>query len=94
MAVVSTNTVAVGGTSSFEVQMLATPSTTTSEGAVTLFNPFPQVGGVSYVQRVYGSGNAAWCYYTQTTINPTPASVDTTPNWTGSITAHEVLAVI
>jgi hypothetical protein len=94
MAVVGTNTVSMGATSSFQAQMLATPSTTTSEGAVTLFDPFPQVGGVSYVQRVYGSGNAAWCYYTQTTINPTPASVDTTPNWTGSITAHEVLAVI
>lgn len=47
-----------------------------------------------YVQRVYSSGLSAWCYYTQSVINPTPASVDTTPNWTGSITAHEVLTII
>jgi len=94
MATVGTNTVGGGSVTLFEAQLLATPTSTESAGGVTLFNAFPQVGGVSYVQRVYGSGNAAWCYYTQTSINPTPATGDTTPNWTGSITAHEVLAVI
>jgi hypothetical protein len=71
---------------------------TQSQGlSITAFNPFPEVvvvPGVSYVQRVYSSGLSAWCYYTQSVINPTPASVDTTPNWTGSITAHEVLTII
>ena len=92
MATVGTNTVAGGAVTLYEVQMLATPTTTESAEGVTLFNPFPEVGGVTYPQRVYSSGLAAWCYYVQTSINPTPASVDTTPNWTGSITAHEVLA--
>lgn len=45
----------------------------------------------SYVQRVYSSGLSA---YTKTSIDPTPLTTDTTPNWTGSITAHQVLAVI
>jgi len=92
MAVLGTNTVSMGATSSFQAQMLATPSSAIAEGAVTLFNPFPATGGATYPQRVFSSGLAAWCYYIQTAINPTPASVDTTPNWTGSITAHEVLA--
>ena len=48
----------------------------------------------NYVQRVYSSGLSAWCYYTKTSIDPTPLSTDTTPNWTGSITAFQVLAVI
>lgn len=47
---------------------------------------------VNYVQRVYSSGLAVWCYYTKTSVDPTPASGETTPNWTGSITAHQVLA--
>lgn len=44
-----------------------------------------------YVQRVWSSGLSAWCYYTQTAINASPASTDTTPNWTGAISGHEVL---
>jgi len=94
MAVVSTNTVSMGGTSSFEAQMLATPSSTVTEGGVTLFNPFPETSTIQYAQRVYSSGLSQWCYYIQTAINPTPATGDTTPNWTGSITAHEILAIL
>ena len=48
---------------------------------------------VNYVQRVFSSGLGVWCYYTQTSINPTPSSGDTTPNWTGAITAFELLAI-
>lgn len=44
-----------------------------------------------YIQRVYSSGLSQWCMYTQTSENPTPLSGDTNPNWTGSITAHQVL---
>jgi len=44
-----------------------------------------------YAQRVFSSGLSQWCYFTQTTIDQTPASGDTTPNWTGAITAYELL---
>lgn len=44
----------------------------------------------TYAQRVFSSGLGVWCYYTGA-IDATPASGDTTPNWTGSITAWQVL---
>lgn len=44
-----------------------------------------------YVQRVFSSGLSQWCYYTITSIDQTPASGTTTPNWTGAITAYELL---
>ncbi|MGL4255622.1 MAG: hypothetical protein ACRCSL_04755 [Microbacterium sp.] len=44
-----------------------------------------------YAQRVYSSGLAAWCYFSGA-VNQSPAPGDTTPNWTGSITAYELLA--
>ncbi len=46
---------------------------------------------VNYVQRVFSSGLGAWCYYTMTVINQSPDPSETTPNWTGSITAYELL---
>ena len=45
----------------------------------------------SYAQRVWSTGLAAWCYFTGA-LNPTPASVDTTPNWTGSATDYNVIS--
>lgn len=47
---------------------------------------------VVYAQRVYSSGLGQWCYFSGP-INQSPAPGDTTPNWTGSITAYELLAV-
>lgn len=44
----------------------------------------------TYAQRVFSSGLGVWCYYVGA-INATPVSGDTTPNWTGSITAWQVL---
>lgn len=46
-----------------------------------------------YTQRVWGSGNAAWCYYTKTEIDASPLSGETTPNWSGSISNHSVVSV-
>jgi len=49
-------------------------------------------GAITYYgQRVWSSGLNDWCYYEQTAVNPTPLSGETTPNWTGSISNHEVL---
>lgn len=50
-------------------------------------------GGASastYAQRVFSSGLNAWCYYNGA-LNATPLSSETTPNWTGAITAWQVL---
>jgi hypothetical protein len=45
-----------------------------------------------YHQRVYSS-LLGWCYYTKTVIDASPLSAETTPNWTGSISLHSVIAV-
>jgi hypothetical protein len=50
---------------------------------------------VRYWQRVYSSGLNAWCYYsTLNTVNPTPLSSETTPNWTGSISNFQVVQAV
>ena len=49
---------------------------------------------VKYYQRVYDAGTAGWCYYTGTTIDATPDSGDTTPNYTGAISAHSVVKIL
>lgn len=48
-------------------------------------------GTIYFYQRVFSSGLNVWCYYTTTTLNPTPLSGDTNPNWTGSIAAYELI---
>jgi hypothetical protein len=49
---------------------------------------------VQYYQRVWSTGTAVWCYYTQAAINPTPAPSETTPNWVGSAVDHNVVAIL
>lgn len=50
---------------------------------------------IRYFQRVYSSGLSAWCYYsTLNTVNPTPLSTATTPNWTGSISNFQVVQAV
>jgi hypothetical protein len=61
------------------------PSTTTTiPGQLT----------VKYFQRVYDDGTAGYCYYTKTTIDPTPSSGETTPNYTGAISDHSVVRIL
>lgn len=50
-------------------------------------------GPVQYAQRVYSSGLSVWCYYVGA-INASPLSSQTTPNWTGTITAYQLLGQI
>ena len=49
---------------------------------------------INYFQRVYDDGTGGYCYYTKTTIDPTPTSGETTPNYTGTISDHSVVKVI
>ena len=67
---------------------------TTLERAVEYYYDLSITGTAQYIQRVYSSGLSAWCYYTQAAINPTPLAGETTPNWTGAITVHQVLSII
>ena len=48
----------------------------------------------NYFQRVYDDGTGGYCYYTKTTIDATPSSGETTPNYTGTISDHAVVKVI
>lgn len=45
-----------------------------------------------YDQKVWDTGTGGWCYYTKTTIDPSPLSGEAVPNWTGSISTPAVLA--
>ena len=50
---------------------------------------------IRYFQRVYSSGLSTFCYYsTLNTVNPTPLSSETTPNWTGSISNFQVVQAV
>ena len=47
---------------------------------------------ISYHQRLYDAGTVGWVYYTKSFIDPTPSAGETTPNYTGAISAHSVIA--
>ena len=55
---------------------------------------YPVAGTTNYFQRVYDDGTGGYCYYTKTTIDPTPSAGETTPNYTGTISDHSVVKVI
>lgn len=79
---------------------------TTTSGSTTFSIPSPGFFGenpasatnfslfnsITYYQRVYSSGLSQWCYYlTIGTINTSPASSATSPNWTGTISNHQII---
>ncbi len=48
----------------------------------------------TYYQAIYDDGANRWCYYSDTVIDSTPLSGDTSPNWVGpTISQHTVLWV-
>ena len=49
---------------------------------------------IKYFQRVYDDGTAGYCYYTKTSIDPTPLSGETTPNWSGTISDHSIVKIL
>ena len=49
---------------------------------------------VKYFQRVYDSGTEGWCYYVKTSIDATPESSETTPNYEGDISNHSVVRIL
>lgn len=51
-------------------------------------------GETQYIQRVWDSGLATWCYYTLPFINAAPLAADTMPNYTGAISHHSVVQVL
>jgi len=52
-------------------------------------------GGVPtyYFQRLYDTGTGDWVYYTKTSIDPAPLASETTPNYTGAISAHSIVTI-
>ena len=49
---------------------------------------------VKYYQRVYDAGLSVYCYYTKTSIDATPSSGETSPNYTGAISDHSVVKIL
>jgi hypothetical protein len=47
-----------------------------------------------YLQRVWDTGTVGWCYYTKADLDPAPLAAETTPNWTGVISNHQLIATI
>jgi len=70
--------------SNYNFQKPATTTTTTITESLT----------IKYYQRVYDAGTEGWCYYTGTSIDASPDSGDTTPNYTGAISNHSVVKIL
>jgi len=49
---------------------------------------------IKYFQRIYDAGTEGYCYYTKTSIDPTPSAGETTPNYTGAISDHSVVKIL
>ena len=54
----------------------------------------PQELTIKYFQRVYDAGTAGYCYYTDTSIDPSPASASTIPPITGIISDHSIIKIL
>lgn len=54
--------------------------------------PGPVAPATQYFQRVWDTGTGGYCYYSKSSIDPAPLSTETYPNYTGSISAHSVVA--
>ena len=63
---------------------LGTTTTTTVTESLT----------VKYYQRVFDAGLSVYCYYTKTSIDATPSSGETSPNYTGAISDHSVVKIL
>ena len=49
---------------------------------------------VKYYQRVFDAGLSVYCYYTKTSIDATPLSTETSPEYTGEISDHSVVKIL
>jgi hypothetical protein len=72
-----------GVISNFSAQAIRSTTTTTTVPLT-----------VQYFQRVFDSGLSVYCYYTKTSIDPTPSAGETTPNYIGSISDHSVVKIL
>jgi hypothetical protein len=92
MAVVATSTVAYSAPSTYAPYMIRSTASA-GFGEVDTFNPWPSAVAVivNYLQRVWDSGGNNWCYYTKTVIDPSPLPGETTPPYTGTISAHSIV---
>lgn len=66
------------------------PSSTRGKGVVPVSQ---ELIPVAYFQRVWDTTNTRWCYYTKSVVDPVPATTDTSPVHSGTITGHSVLTV-
>lgn len=91
MAAIATNTLAAGGSNAF-VPLFGSLVNSVGAGAGGQFIAVPE-DSVQYFQRVWDAGTAGYCYYSKTFIDPTPLASETSPNYTGAISAHSIVDV-
>jgi hypothetical protein len=65
-----------------------------SGSTTTITNTITETLTIKYYQRVYDTGTEGWCYYTKTSIDATPDSSDTSPNYTGDISNHSIVKIL
>ena len=70
------------------------PQASTSSFIKTETNTITEELTVEYFQRVYDAGTCGYCYYTKTSIDPTPSAGETTPNYTGAISDHSIVKIL
>lgn len=75
--------------------MAAINTNTIAFDAPELESPWPGAAAPThqYFQRVWDAGTAGYCYYLKTIIDPAPLAAETTPNYTGAISAHSIIDV-
>jgi hypothetical protein len=61
---------------------------------ITTTNTVTESLTVKYYQRVFDAGLSVYCYYTKTSIDATPSSGETSPNYTGAISDHSVVKIL
>jgi len=73
---------------------LATPKNDQPFQAASVTTTITESLTIKYYQRVYDAGLSVYCYYTKTSIDATPSSGETSPNYTGAISDHSVVKIL
>jgi hypothetical protein len=65
-----------------------------SDRTTTITNTITESLTVQYFQRVWDIDNSQWCYYTKTSIDPSPGTSETQPTNSGNISNSSVVKIL
>ena len=94
MADVASNAVTGPAVNSTAWSTFSSPTSAEPGSAYVDFEPFPVPPSVPlYFQRVWDAGTVGYCYYEKFFIDPAPLASETSPNYTGAISAHAIISL-